>query len=262
MKSIIKYSLICLLVTAVAVGALLGYKLYSEREDGLCATFERTTIVRDSTRVIPPDTLVTVNGVNFKMISIPGGDIASKGRKDTLTLYNFFISETEVTQELWEAVMGNNPSAHQGDPQLPVECVDMQACIDFVEKLSKLAGKKFFLPGLEQWEYAAHLGNENDDVIYCGSNELEELGWYEDNSGGQTHPVKQKRPNALGLYDMSGNVAEWTSPVCDPFAATPGGGYNKESSYCGTDVKEYCHYNVADGNLGLRIVYYNANMLK
>ena len=168
----------------------------------------------------------TVNGVSFKMIHVDGGtfqmgsDSGDRNEKPvhSVTLDNFFIGETEVTQELWEAVMGNNPSVFKGE-NLPVEKVSWEDICGkdgkgndpecFLYKLKQITGKEFRLPTEAEWEFAARGGKESKTYKYSGSDTLDHVAWYEKNSGDKTHPVKTKSPNQLGLYDMSGNVYEW-----------------------------------------------------
>ena len=159
-----------------------------------------------------------VNGVSFNMVRVDGGTF-QMGSNDSeaydcekpvhkVALSSYSIGETEVTQELWQAVMGSNPSKFKG-PNLPVEQVSWDDCQEFLEKLNNLAGHRFRLPTEAEWEFAARGGNKSRGYKYSGSNTIEEVAWYKDNSGDKTHSVKTKLSNELGLYDMSGNVWEW-----------------------------------------------------
>ena len=126
----------------------------------------------------------------------------------SVTLSDYYIGETEVTQELWEAVMGSNPSNFKGS-QKPVESFSWNECKEFITKLNRLTGKNFRLPTEAEWEYAARGGNKSKGYKYSGSNTIGNVAWYRDNSSSATHNVKTKSPNELGIYDMSGNVYEW-----------------------------------------------------
>lgn len=122
----------------------------------------------------------------------------------------FYIAQTEVTQELYTAVMGKNPSHFKG-ANLPVEQVSYSDALEFCKRLSEKTGRTFTLPTEAQWEYAARGGQKAPETpeLYAGSNNIGDVTWYEGNSGGKTHPVASKAPNAIGLYDMTGNVFEW-----------------------------------------------------
>ena len=163
-----------------------------------------------------------VNGVQFKMVRVAGGTFQMGATSEqgsdafdwekpvhSVTLSDYYIGQTEVTQELWQAVMGSNPSRFKGDNQRPVEKVSWDDCQEFIEKLNRLTGKNFRLPTEAEWEYAARGGNKSRGYKYSGSNNPDAVAWYSKNSGYETHPVAQKQSNESGLYDMSGNVWEW-----------------------------------------------------
>jgi len=165
---------------------------------------------------------ITVNGVTFKMIHVDGGvftmgatdeqgDDAYSSEKPThvVNLSDFSIGETEVTQELWQAIMGYNPSRYNVDDHYPVETVSWDDCQAFLYRLNQLTGKKFRLPTEAEWEYAARGGSNSNGYKYAGGNDANSVSWNSDNSGDITHPVGSKSPNELGIYDMSGNVMEW-----------------------------------------------------
>ena len=155
-----------------------------------------------------------LNGVPLEMIFIPGGVFKmgsgvgighdNEWPQRDVTVPSFYIGKYQITQAQWEAVMGANPSYFKGDHASPVENISGNDAKKFCEKLSKMAGKAYRLPSEAEWEYACRAGTTGD---YAG--DLDAMAWYDKNSGGKTHPVGQKRPNAFGLYDMHGNVWEW-----------------------------------------------------
>ena len=165
----------------------------------------------------------TVDGVEFNMVFVEGGtfimgateDQGSEVESDELpthqvTLSDYYIGETEVTQALWKAVMGSNPSEFKGD-NLPVEEVSYEDVKTFITKLNQKTGKTFRLPTEAEWEYAARGGNKTKGYTYSGDDDIDKIAWFANNSDDKTHPVKTKQPNELGIYDMSGNVWEWCS---------------------------------------------------
>ena len=166
-------------------------------------------------------TIPVKDGISIDMVRVEAGTFtmgATAEMKDPLdeekpthrvTLTNdYYIGKYEVTQALWKAVMGNNPSEYKGD-NLPVEKVSWNDCQEFLSKLNRITGKTFRLPTEAEWEYAARGGNKSRGYQYSGSNNFLDVAWFKDNSGSKTHAVGTKQPNELGIYDMSGNVLEW-----------------------------------------------------
>ena len=221
------------------------------------------------------------NGVSFQMVEVRGGTFTMGATSEqgseaydtekpahNVTLSSYYIGKTEVTQELWQAVMGSNPSNFKGDRK-PVECVSWNDCQTFISKLNSLTGKNFRLPTEAEWEFAARGGIKNKGYKYSGSNTLADVAWYEDNSGETTHDVGTKNPNELGLYDMSGNVEElcndWygnysSSPSNNPTG--PSSGSNRvDRGGCWGGFASFCRSSGRNGftpdncynNLGLRL---------
>ncbi len=179
---------------------------------------------------LPKDICETfsVNGVSFNMIKVTGGTFQMGKSADgddvtpvhDVTLSDYSIGETEVTQELWQAVMGSNPSYFKGD-NLPVECVSWNDCQTFIQKLNQLTGQNFRLPTEAEWEFAAKGGTQSMGYTYSGSNIIDDVAWYWDNSSRKTHEVATKAPNELGIYDMTGNVWEWCRDWDDSYSSSP-----------------------------------------
>ncbi len=184
--------------------------------------------------------MFTVGGVSFQMIAIDGGTFtmgvdsaaveAGVANLDELpahevTLSPYSIGQTEVTQELWQAVMGTNPSSFTGDLQRPVEQVSWDDCQEFISRLNAITGKNFRLPTEAEWEYAARGAAKSHGTLYAGSDVINDVSWYYFNSYAVgvdspdygTHPVAMKHGNELGLYDMCGNVYEWCADWYAPY---------------------------------------------
>ena len=164
----------------------------------------------------------TVGNVSFEMIKVEAGsfimgctseqgsdcDEDEKSYHRVTISQDYYIGKYEVTQALYEAVMGSNPSRWQVYNR-PVDKVSWDDAQEFCAELSRITGRKFTLPTEAEWEYAARGGKKTANTKYSGSSSAADVAWYASNSGSQTHSVGQLRPNELGIYDMSGNVWEW-----------------------------------------------------
>jgi formylglycine-generating enzyme required for sulfatase activity len=183
------------------------------------------------------DRLVTVGSVTFTMIPVKGGTFqmgatkeqTGEARKDekpvhTVTLDNFQIGETEVSQALWREVMGSNPSTYKGN-DLPVTNVTWEDCQEFIKKLNERTGKQFRLPTEAEWEFAARGGTASKGYMFSGSDEVRSVAWHNRDSNRDRHngpyAIKSKDPNELGIYDMSGNVNEWCQDWFGDYTADP-----------------------------------------
>jgi formylglycine-generating enzyme required for sulfatase activity len=214
--------------------------------------------------------MVRIEGGIFQM-----GDSATEKKERPLhavTLNSFSIGKYEVTQNLWRSVMGSNPSTFNTCDECPVEQVDWESIQQFISKLNALTGKKFRLPTEAEWEYAAMGGNKSLHYKYSGSNNLSEVAWNKNNAADKTHPVGLKKPNELGLYDMSGNVweqcSDWydadyyqNSPTNNPrndhpakYRVVRGGSWRSGENRCYNKAR---NRNIKDhhiSNLGFRLV--------
>ena len=225
---------------------------------------------------------ITVKGVSYQMIAVESGTFTMGATAEQgsdaysnetpthqVTLSSYYIGKFEVTQELWQAVMGSNPSNNKGSKK-PVEQVSWNDCQEFIIKLNSLTCQDFRLPTEAEWEYAARGGNKSMGYKYSGSNNIDDVAWYSNNSNSTTHDVGQKAPNELGLYDMSGNVSEWCSNWYDIYSSNAqtnptgstkgsyrvfrGGSYLKEARNCRLSNR---NSSIPDGSstyLGMRLV--------
>lgn len=214
--------------------------------------------------------MVWVDGGTFRMgaTSEQGSEISDEKPVHSVTLSGYYIGKTEVTQALWQAVMGSNPSYFEGD-DLPVEQVSWDDCQEFIRKLNSLTGQNFRLPTEAEWEFACRGGNNSRGYKYSGSNYIDNVAWYDGNSGDKTHPVATKSPNELGIYDMSGNVWEWcadwygdyssgrqTNPK-GPYGGSGrvgrGGCWNDCAGFCRSSDRYYYSPSSRFNGLGLRL---------
>ena len=224
----------------------------------------------------------TANGVSFTMIGVKGGTFSMGCSKSEdsyadpdespthlVTLDSYYIGETEVTQELWEAVMDDNPSEFQYDILLPIEFVSWEDCDRFIRRLNNITQKTFRFPTEAEWEYAARGGHKSIPTTFAGSNNISAVGWFNSNSGGMTHPVKSKSPNSLGLYDMSGNLWEWCQDWMGSYSSEPsrnpkgpysgsskvlrGGAWNGGPKNCRLSNRDGRTTDYASNRLGLRL---------
>lgn len=222
------------------------------------------------------------NGITIEMVKVEAGTFMMGATSEMqkpwydekpvhqVTLTNdYYMGKYEVTQNLWKAVMGRNPSKFKGD-DLPVEKVSWDDCQEFISKLNSMTGRKFRLPTEAEWEYAARGGKKSRGYQYSGSSKMSEVAWYTANSGSKTHPVGKKQANELGLYDMTGNVLEWcqdwygsyvSSSQTNPtgafsgfFRVFRGGSWYGNAGNCRSSCRD--SYNPGNRNfdLGLRLV--------
>ena len=219
--------------------------------------------------------LVYVQGGTFRMgaTSEQGSDPYYSDEKPVhkVTLSSYYIGKYEVTQDLWQAVMGSNPSYFKGSRK-PVECVSWWDCQTFISKLNSLTGKRFRLPTEAEWEFASRGGTMSRGYKYSGSNTLSNVAWYIDNSGlsSTTHDVGTKSPNELGLYDMSGNVEEWcsdwyayyssssqtnpTGPSSGSRRVTRGDSWASDARFCRSSHRSSYAPDSSSTGIGLRLV--------
>lgn len=244
--------------------------------------------LKDLVNIKPQFTIITIPGtdVSFKMIHVEKGSFlmgANKGDTNAypdekpahkVTLSDFWIGETQVTQALWQVVMGENPSEFNDNPNYPVEHVSWVKCKEFIQRLNdlNLTDRKFCLPTEAQWEFAARGGNSGKDnkFLYAGSDDVDKVARFENNTEGRPFPVKSLAPNELGVYDMSGNVWEWcddwydnnysNSPKEDPKGSefgthnvVRGGSWSDNAAGCRVSCRLINRPTFMSSNLGFRL---------
>ena len=223
------------------------------------------------------------NGITIDMVKVEAGTFKMGATSEMkkpfkwekpvrqVTLTNdYYMGKYEVTQALWQTVMGSNPSRFKGSNNLPVECVSWDDCQEFIRKLNIMTGRSFRLPTEAEWEYAARGGKKSCGYQYSGSSNILDVAWYWDNSLDGTHVVGMKQANELGLYDMTGNVFEWckdwygayrSSSLINPAGTASGadrvcrgGGWGSSMRCCRSSYRDYYPPNYRYGNLGFRLV--------
>ncbi len=153
-------------------------------------------------------------GGNYELNMVPGAHNFVKPIH-TVTVGSFSIGKYELTQKQWVSVMNSNPSKHKNCDDCPVDNVSWDDVQQFLSKLNSKTGKHYRLPTEAEWEYAARGGNKSKGFTYSGSNNVKEVAWFDHASGFVSHKCGQKKPNELGIYDMSGNIYEWCSDWYD-----------------------------------------------
>ena len=242
-------------------------KQQSSSRSGSTTQAQKDRIIRQAV-----DNMVWVAGGTFMMgaTSEQGSDAESDEKPvHKVTLSDFYISKYEVTQELWQAVMGSNPSEFKGDSRRPVENVSWDDCQEFIRKLNQMTGKHFRLPTEAEWEYAARGGKQSRGYKYAGSNTIGSVAWYNVNTDITTYPVGQKSPNELGLYDMTGNVLEWCQdwegdygsghqtnpqgPSSGSYRVSRGGCWIADANDCRVSFRFSCKQSDTNNFVGLRL---------
>ena len=253
-----------------------GYKLYvktvmldNKADNVLSVTLDEA----------PSSDVYTANGVSFAMIPVKGGmfmmgatseqdEEAEKQEKPAhqVRLSDYSIGETEVTRELWQAVMGGGSSNSEENLQCPIEDVSWNDCQKFIKKLNLLTGEKFRLPTEAEWEYAARGGMDSKGYKYSGGNVIDDVAWRESE---EAQPVKTKMPNELGIYDMSGNVWEWCADRMNAYSSSPqvnpvgpssgpsyvlrGGAYCFKSTTCRVSFRLFYYPDGSSKGMGFRL---------
>ncbi len=271
--------------------ALIGGKMPTRTTT--TTTYSQTGYASQPAPAANQDFTETAWGVNMKMIWVEGGDFlmgctseqsdcdSDEQNVRRVTVDGFYIGMLEVTQSQWEKVVGTSiyqqKSKAGGDstpgtgPDYPMYYVSWDEAMEFCRLLSNKTGRTYTLPTEAQWEYAARGGNKNEGAKYAGSNMIDAVAWYTDNSGSSTHIVGSKRANALGIYDMSGNVWEWckdwytssyvsydtnnpVGPSSGSARVRRGGSRSNSASYCRVADRNYFSPGYRKFNLGFRVV--------
>ena len=247
-------------------GDVMKWSALREREDG--TRFKTTFTWRKISN--RPALVLTVGDTSIGLVFVRGGDYSMTINRDGTELKtsgttdDFYIAQTEVTNKLWKAVMGSVPTElEQKGDEYPVALNSYNYLVKeggFLDKLNEMvkdqlpAGKKLALPTEVEWHYAAMGGQQSKGYKYAGSNTIGDVAWYLDNCNSSTQPVSQKEPNELGIYDMSGNLWEFTSTLVDGKVITCGGGWTSEANWCEVNLSFPDDPDTRFNNTGLRLV--------
>jgi formylglycine-generating enzyme required for sulfatase activity len=216
--------------------------------------------------------MIFLKGGRFMMGSDYEGGFLDEKPCHPVELNDFYICKFPVTQDLWQEVMGNNPSFFKAG-LLPVECVSWYEAAEFIKSLNRLTGNAYRLPTEAEWEYAARGGNNDCCNKFSGSDCVHESGWFADNSDNTTHPVGAKKGNSYGIFDMNGNVYEWCcdwyqsdyytcSPVKNPVGPLQGdcrvirgGSWKSTPDFCRVTFRSRLHPNDSNSQTGFRLAH-------
>lgn len=235
--------------------------------------------------------IVKIGEMRFEMVRIEGGELeigaTNEQERDAernefpahnITISTFYIGKFPVTQNIWEFVMGYNKShfRYKEDAvdlniekpcdigHYPVENLTYDEAQEFVRRLSKMTNFKFDLPTESEWEYVARGGQKSKHTRFAGSDNINDVAWYRGNSEGSTHPVGEKQPNELGVYDMCGNVWEWTKTPAHSYTTDivpegnifirRGGSWWHEKKNCRVSHRYASNRSKKTRGLGLRVV--------
>ena len=209
----------------------LGFHFQNKTKQSMAPQVEQTGYIPDNVPQPPR------HPAEPDMVFVEGGTFTTVGTAHEVTLSDFYIGKYVVTQAQWKAVMGNNPS-HFNGKNLPITNVSLNDVYEFIKRLNSATGKNYRLPTEAEWEFAARGGTADSfcqgGCKYSGSNNIKDVAWYFGNSQGYTHPVGKKRPNELGIYDMSGNIWEWCYCYDSEYSSyvLRGGFYNSKAWDC------------------------------